>query len=266
MGLLQRQTSESVKPPLIVRRFRRTVYQAWDPLGKRVIVVKRYDDWRDAVSERDAMRCYGANRYLVRLHRWFVRKGRGYIVMEYVQGRTINDMIAHCGPIPPDKVIVLARNILVGLDVLHRRRYVHGDLHGDNVIVTNPAVGATKIIDLQHAVRLNRFGRAPAKRTLSAPPLKLAPESRRPYIDQRYDIYGVGFICACMLAGRHFRTEAEIDAYIPTDRALWRIVRQAMNPDPRRRFRTARAMFRALQTIRREGSTVPAPAVTGGNG
>lgn len=247
MSLRPRPRSNNATRAVFKKRRTRTVYRT--TLRRRAVVVKCYDDWRESVSERDVMRSYKNNRHLVRFYRWYVRHGRGFIVMEYVRGETINDMIARRGAIPPAKVMMLALNILKGLDVLHRRRFVHGDLHGDNVIVTNYETGATKIIDLQHGVKLNHSGKARAKRTLAAPPLQLAPESCRRFIDQRYDIYGVGFMCACMLAGRRFTTAEGLAKWVRTDTPLWNVVKTALHPDPRERYYSARDMMRALRSL-----------------
>ncbi len=234
-------------PTVLKKRRTRTVYRTVDPARRREVVIKRYDDWRESLSERDVMRSYGASRYLVRMFRWRKHQGRGYIVMEYVRGPTVNEMIARRGPLPPAKVTALALSILTGLDQLHRRRIVHGDLHGGNVIVTDFEKGKTKIIDLQHAVKLDSSGKARAKRLLSHPPVALAPESRLGLIDRSYDIYGVGFMCACMLAGKVPRTAGGLQTSLRTDTVLGRVVQTALQPDPRRRYADARDMMRALR-------------------
>lgn len=206
-------------PAALVKRRNRAVFRVPDPSRRRIVVVKRYDDWRDAVSERDVMRSYGKARHLVRMYRWRKRDGRGYIIMEYVRGSTLNEVIARRGALPPAKVRALALSVLDGLHQLHRRGFVHGDLHGRNVIVTDYDKAKVKIIDLQHAVKLGPSGRGRAKRIVPDPPPWLPPESRDGWLTPGYDIYGVGFMCACMLAGRILRTEAELRGVVAAGRA-----------------------------------------------
>src|SRR5690606_2244060 len=206
-------------PAALVKRRNRWVFRVADPSRRRIVVVKRYDDWRDAVSERDVMRSYGKARHLVRMYRWRKRDGRGYIIMEYVRGSTLNEVIARRGALPPAKVRALALSVLDGLHQLHRRGFVHGDLHGRNVIVTDYDKAKVKIIDLQHAVKLGPSGRGRAKRIVPDPPPWLPPESRDGWLTPGYDIYGVGFMCACMLAGRILRTEAELRGVVAAGRA-----------------------------------------------
>src|SRR5690606_29588221 len=179
-------------PAALVKRRNRAVFRVADPSRRRIVVVKRYDDWRDAVSERDVMRSYGKARHLVRMYRWRKRDGRGYIIMEYVRGSTLNEVIARRGALPPAKVRALALSVLDGLHQLHRRGFVHGDLHGRNVIVTDYDKAKVKIIDLQHAVKLGPSGRGRAKRIVPEPPPWLPPESRDGWLTPGYDIYGVG--------------------------------------------------------------------------
>lgn len=226
------------------------VFRTYDPVQKRTVVVKRYTNWRESLSERDVLKACASVPHVVRMHRWFSRQKRGYIVMEYVRGETVKTMVERRGALPPHKVITLALNILVGLDGLHRHRFVHGDLHSDNVIVSNFKQGRTKIIDLQHAVRINDSGKARAKRTLAAPPFKLAPESRSRTIDERYDIYGVGYICACMLTGKLLQSPAQLAKFASVDSPLWTVVKTAMRGDARQRYASAREMFDAMRALR----------------
>ena len=172
-------------PAALVKRRNRAVFRVADPSRRRIVVVKRYDDWRDAVSERDVMRSYGKARHLVRMYRWRKRDGRGYIIMEYVRGSTLNEVIARRGALPPAKVRALALSVLDGLHQLHRRGFVHGDLHGRNVIVTDYDKAKVRIIDLQHAVKLGPSGRGRAKRIVPDPPPWLPPESPRRVADPR---------------------------------------------------------------------------------
>nr|MBO2472428.1 hypothetical protein [Bacillota bacterium] len=232
---------------LLRRRRSRIVYRIRGLVPGKTAVVKCYGNWRDAVPERNIMRAYGQDRRLVRLYAWRVWGGRGYLIMEYVPGPTVNELVRKMGPLPPERVVALASDVLKGVEALHRRGIIHGDLHGDNVIVTDLARGKTKIIDFQHAVKMDRSGTARARRTLPIPPPHLAPETRQRRIDPRYDIYGVGFLCATMLAGEAARTQAQLRRWLANDSPLWRVIAVALDPDPENRFPSAAAMRRALR-------------------
>src|SRR5690606_39365125 len=66
-------------------------------------------------------------------------------------------------------------------------------------------------------------------------------------IDPRYDIYGIGFLCATMLAGEAARTQAQLRRWLANDSPLWRVIAVALDPDPENRFPSAAAMRRALR-------------------
>src|SRR4249919_2896753 len=73
------------------------------------------------------------------------------IVMEYVEGRTLEEMLAS-GPLPAGQAITIGRQIAEGLAAAHAKDLIHRDLKTQNVIVT-PA-GQVKILDFGLAKRL----------------------------------------------------------------------------------------------------------------
>lgn len=227
---------------------RRSVLLRWDRRLRRQVVVKRYPDRHDAAREWRARTACGPSRYLVRFYRCLLFRRGGIIVMERIKGMSLREAIRRRGPFAPEQVIVVALRLLAALDVMHRRGVVHGDLHPGNVVVTDWDKGDLKIIDFQHAVKMNRRGKARALRTLPKPSASLAPESRQPIIDAAYDIYGVGFICASMLMGKEPNRRPRS---MPDRRRslLWSVILKSMHPDRRKRFRSAKAMAKALRKI-----------------
>lgn len=253
MAFAGRVVAKEVSPVggAIKKRKKRAIFTVPDSrLGRRV-AVKRNVDLEQAREEFLAMMSYGRNPYLVKAHRYFVRRGMGYIVMEWIPGASLRQVVAAHGPLPPGKVIAIAGNILSGLEILHRAGYIHADLHCGNVMVTDFHRSAIKIIDLQHAVPIGAGGTACAKRRLARPPVTLAPESTLGVIDVRYDLYGVGYMCAAMLLGREPERLADglkkVDSHAP-GAFLWPVIRKATAPDPGKRYGSAREMAAALRS------------------
>lgn len=237
----------------VIKRKGRLIYTEKDRAGKKAVVIKRYQSASHATQEARVMQAYGDSQSLVRLHRFFVRQAKGYIVMERIKGSTLRDLIKKRGPFSPSQVIAIAIEILKGVNTLHAAGYVHGDLHSGNIIVTRLSPPKVKIIDFQHAVRKNAAGMAQAKRALVRPPAKLAPETRRLMINDRYDIYGVGFMCASMLKGRDLKRRPR-ELKMATGGSgqisrLWRVIRKATQPVPSRRYSSAREMIKALKSV-----------------
>lgn len=236
-----------------IRRQNRLIYMHGDRTGKTAVVVKRYQNASQAAQEARVMQAYGNAKNLVRLKRFFVRGAMGYIVMEQVKGRTLREVLKKHGSIRPRQVIRIALEILKGVESLHAAGYVHGDLHCGNIIVSQLNPPKVKIIDFQHAARKNARGIARARRTIALPPAKLAPETKKLSIDDRHDIYGVGFMCACMLKGRELKHRPHLLKTIGGSSqyaSLWRIIRKATHSKPNRRYSSAREMIRALQAVK----------------
>lgn len=239
----------------LVRKGKRRVAIVRNVKTGHTVVVKSNVNIREARRESEVMRTYGDSPYLVRIYRYRVRRGRGYIVMEHVRGRTLRALIRRYGAFRPQTAVAITLSILKGLEELHNAGYVHGDLHCGNVVVYDLPQRAVKLIDMQHAVRKRADGRAFARRRLPRPPAKLPPETRQRWIDDSYDIYGAGFILACMLRGRELlRRPAALRAR-PQHALLWDVVRKATARSPARRYHSAQLGSRRTPRATPSGTT-----------
>jgi serine/threonine protein kinase len=59
--------------------------------------------------------------------------GRQYLVMDYIAGETLEDMVTQRGPLPEAEVVALTRQLLDALDYLHSNRVVHRDIKPSNI-------------------------------------------------------------------------------------------------------------------------------------
>lgn len=227
----------------------RQVYVAWDKERAEHVVVKAFAAPAVGRREWDALLHCKEAAHIVQAHRFFEEAGRAYIVMEWLKGATLRQAIRRHGRFRRRQAVAVALNVLRGLDAVHRARFIHGDLHAGNVIVTDFRAAATKIIDFQHAVKMNVFGRARARRTLRRRNVCLAPESRQRIIDVGYDIYGVGYMLASMLVGREVRSLRCFVRHVRSGSPLWKVAAKAMRRDPARRFRSARKMMERLHDL-----------------
>ncbi len=166
----------------------------------------------------------------------FVRDEDGsYIVMEYVDGRALSAAI----PLPVEKAVEVARQILDAVEYAHRQGVVHRDLKPENVLLD--AAGRVKVSDfgIARLVTAGREGRLTTTGRVVGTPEYMAPEllaGADP--DPRMDVFSVGVVLREMIAGR-----GGFGALPP---ALDRIAGKAVAHDPRQRYASADAMARDL--------------------
>jgi serine/threonine-protein kinase len=153
--------------------------------------------------------------------------GRKYLVLEYVEGETLDARLARA-PVPPDEALEIAGRIALALEAAHEKGIVHRDLKPGNVMVT--ASGDVKVLDFG----LARTAEAPAAGTTDSPtvlspvPLPsptipgaimgtagyMSPEQARGKpVDRRTDIFSFGCVLYELLTReRPFAGETVSDA------------------------------------------------------
>ena len=128
--------------------------------------------------------------------------GRTLIVMEFVEGETLLDMLAGGKTVAQNEAIELTAQICDGLAAAHRQHLVHRDLKPGNIIVTSD--GVAKVLDFGIAKRTSRTEvRLTKTGAVIGTPQYMAPEQLTgESVDERADIYAAGLLLYEMLAGR----------------------------------------------------------------
>ncbi|WP_084962669.1 Stk1 family PASTA domain-containing Ser/Thr kinase [Thermoactinospora rubra] len=186
-----------------------------------------------------------------------------YIVMEYVDGRTLRDILRQDRRLLPERAMELVDGILRALDYSHRGGIVHRDIKPANVMITRS--GDVKVMDFGIA---RAMADSAATMTQTAQVIGtaqyLSPEQARgERVDARSDIYSTGCVLYELLTGQppftgdspvaiayqHVREEpippSQIDPEIPK----WAdaIVLKAMAKDPAHRYQSAAEMRADIQ-------------------
>ncbi len=139
---------------------------------------------------------------VVAVHDTGVHNGFPFIVMEFVPGRTIREVLQQNGPLTPAHALEIMRAVLAGLSAAHDGGFVHRDIKPENVLITSD--GHIKVTD---------FGLA---RVISEQPISqttggvllgtmayLAPEQVQQLpVDQRCDVYAAGILLFELVTGR----------------------------------------------------------------
>jgi serine/threonine protein kinase len=139
--------------------------------------------------------------YIIRIEPLDASKSRPYIVMEYLEGQTLANLMRAVHPLPERDAIKIAARVCEALQYMHAHDVVHRDLKPDNIMICND--GSLRIMDFGIAKfegmrRLTFGGLSPAMGT----PDYMAPEQvKGKRGDKRTDIYSLGAILYEMLAG-----------------------------------------------------------------
>src|SRR4051812_30211832 len=202
-----------------------------------------------------------------------------YLVMEYLRGRTLKEIIRSEGPMPLARVVEIVRQVSGALEAAHAEGVVHRDLKSDNIMLEEASDGGdwAKVLD---------FGIAKIQQTaqsvhetdpgLTSPnliigtPQYMSPEqcSQASDIDTRSDIYSFGVILYEMLVGhvpfmgdsptaimmKHLQEPppSVLEERKDLPAAVGRVVMRAMAKRPEDRFQTVSELAEGL-TIAAEG-------------
>lgn len=139
---------------------------------------------------------------IVRLENAGEIDGLPYLVMEYVPGLDLAQLLARLGPLPVADACQLVGQAAIGLSHIHQQGLVHRDLKPGNLILSTD--GALKIADLGLARLLEGESEITAEGTLVGDPHFMAPEliDASSPADIRSDIYSLGCTLFAMLTGR----------------------------------------------------------------
>jgi beta-lactam-binding protein with PASTA domain/predicted Ser/Thr protein kinase len=189
--------------------------------------------------------------------------GNYYIAMEFLDGRTLKQIVQQNGPLAPEDAIDLTVQVLRAARFAHRRGVIHRDIKPHNVIVDEE--GRAKVTDFGIA----RAGASDMTQTGSilGTAQYLSPEQAQGHaVDATSDLYSVGIMLYELLTGRvPFDGESAVSIALKQvnerpvppsalNRAvtpeLEAVVLRALEKDPARRFPDADAFIAALEHAR----------------
>ncbi|HVE11812.1 MAG TPA: serine/threonine-protein kinase, partial [Elusimicrobiota bacterium] len=239
------------------------VYEGFDTVLRRRVALKKLrpeiaEDPRE-VEEflREARTVAGLSHpNIVQIHT-VLRHGKGvYLVFEYADGQTLDDLLAEEERLAPERALPFLDQIAAGLDYAHARDVVHRDLKPANVIIS--ADGKAKIADFGMA-RVSRQSSARWSRSRGGgTPPYMAPEQALGEEGPPADIFALGACAYELLSGKRPYADGAMDlkrlrAYAPLSSfgaelaGADSVIARALDPEPARRQASAGAFAAELR-------------------
>ena len=249
--------SDLARDPSFQNRFRREA-QAAAALNHPAIVAV-YDTGEDIVTEATGVVAHVP-----------------FIVMEYVEGHTVRDILRDGSAVPIEEAVEITAGVLSALEYSHHAGIVHRDIKPANVMLT--PTGAVKVMDfgIARAVADSAATMTQTQAVIGTAQYLSPEQARGEQVDARSDLYSTGCLLFELLTGRppftgdspvavayqHVREIAPPPSAFASDvpESLDRVTAKALAKDREARYSTAAEFRSDLEAVLR-GGTVAAPAV-----
>ena len=215
--------------------------------------------------------------------------GNLYIAMEFLEGRTLSELMRKEGPIEPRRIVHIAGQVLKALSEAHSKGIVHRDLKPDNIFiqVVHNESDYVKVLDFGIAKSLTgdstQVDMTSTGAILGTPRYMSPEQARGAPIDARTDLYSLGLILyECMTGVTPFEADSPLSMLLkrvqeesprvhdclilPTPEGMCDVVLRSLQREPELRWASAdemlHAMIASVDTVLLEAKIgVPRPGV-----
>jgi eukaryotic-like serine/threonine-protein kinase len=261
------------------------VYRGFDQVLNRTVAIKVLNPQfaKDAAFvERFRREAQAAARLnhpnIVGVYDHGADNGTQYIVMEFIEGRTLADALGAGRQPTPVQAAGVAQHICQALGAAHAQGVIHRDIKPENVMVTRD--GTVKVMDFGIARLLSGPETAPQTSAVLGTATYLSPEQAQGQpVDARSDIYSLGAVLYEMLAGRPpFTGDSPVaiaykhvnEAPVPPSQRspdvpprLDAVVMRALSKNPANRYQSANEFAQDLERVRKGQEVQATPLLQG---
>ena len=183
-----------------------TIYRAYQPGLDRVVAIKVLPEYllnQPGFLERFKIEAQAIAKldhpHILPVYDYGEAERTPYLVMKYVPGGTLRDLVAQ-GPIDPRRAAVMLRQMAEALEHAHRQGVIHRDVKPSNVLVQDGRW--VQLMDFGLAKMMTGSSNITASGTGVGTPDYVSPEQAQGLlVDQRTDIYSLGIVLYQMLTG-----------------------------------------------------------------
>src|SRR3954467_8102383 len=137
---------------------------------------------------------------IVSVYDWGEEDGTYFIVMEYVEGRSLSQILRDEGPLSPDRAADITTDIAAALGFAHRNGVIHRDVKPGNVLIS--PIGQVKVTDFGIARAVSTQENLTQTGTVMGTATYFSPEQARgEQVAPRSDVYSLGVVLYEALTG-----------------------------------------------------------------
>jgi eukaryotic-like serine/threonine-protein kinase len=201
-----------------------------------------------------------------------------YIVMEYVEGRTLRDAIRQGGPLLPERAVEITEEVARALGAAHEAGLVHRDVKPGNIMLTSDG-SEVKVMDFGIARTTSGDTLTQTAAVLGTASYLSPEQAQGQSVDARTDIYSLGCVLYEMLTGRPpFTGDSPVsiaykhvkeDPVPPTSLnddvtpGLEAVVMKMLAKNAANRYQTAHELLEDLERVRQGLPTLATPVLPG---
>lgn len=243
------------------------VYEGYEPHLDRKVAIKKMrreiradPRVRQHFSTEARMIAKVRHPYIVAIHDLLDEGGELYLILDFVEGKTLSDMLIERERFPMTECKELLRYVCEAVEFAHGKKVLHRDLKPANIIVNQE--GFAMVMDFGLAREAKETIARATSNDISGSPAYMAPEAHLGQATAASDVYSIAAMLYEMLTGSipfrgpDYLSQKERSLYTPLSQAgkgisqaCDELLARALDPDPKKRIASPSEFFTQLTRI-----------------